>query len=119
LTGVGLEARSKTLVRLVRPGFRVQKFCLPTGATLAELLRKSEAPTTNQVVYVDGVRTELTVPLHHGAVVMIVPQARNAAVDEPWRATIPSFRDEALFQQYTDVLKSRRRDLGQAEDEES
>jgi len=116
LAGVGLGAKPKTLVRLVRPGVGAQKYCLPKGATLAELLRQSEATTTNQAVYVDGVRAEETVPLRDGAVVMIIPQGRNVAVDEPWRATIPSFRDEALFQQYTDILKSGRRDLGEDED---
>jgi hypothetical protein len=115
LAGVGLGAKRKTLVRLVRPGVGVQKYCLPAGATLAELLRRSEATTMNQVVYVDGVRAEETVPLRDGAVVMIVPQPRNAAVNEPWRAAIPAFRDEALFQQYTDILKSRRRELGEKE----
>ncbi len=119
LAGVGLGAKPKILVRLVRPGAGVQKYCLPKGATLTELLRKSEALTTNHVVYVDGVRTEETVPLHDGAIVMIVPQPSNAAADEPWRATIPSFHDQALFRQYTDILKSRRSDLGEDKDEES
>jgi len=42
---------------------------------------------------------------------MIVPQPKNAAVDEPWRATIPSFQDESLFSQYMETLKARRHDL--------
>ena len=117
--GVGLAAKPKILVRLVRPGAGVQKYCLPKAARLTELLPKSEAPTTNQAVYVNGVRTEETVPLRDGAVVMIVPQPRNAAVDEPWRATIPSFHDQTLFRQYTDILKSRRADLGEDKDAES
>ncbi|MFI5456302.1 MAG: hypothetical protein ACHRXM_12715 [Isosphaerales bacterium] len=52
------------------------------GATLADLLRRSKATTTNQVVCVDGVMAEETVPLCDGAVVMIVPQPRNAAAAE-------------------------------------
>jgi hypothetical protein len=47
---------------------------------------------------------------------MIVSLPQRAAVAEPWRATIPSFRDEALFHQYTETLKARRRDLGPDED---
>jgi hypothetical protein len=43
----------------------------------------------------------------------------NAKVDEPWRATIDSFQDDALFRQYTEILKARRRDLGPAEDSEA
>jgi hypothetical protein len=119
LAAVGLDAKPKTLVRLVRPGVGTETFCLPEGATLAELLHRSGATTTNQAVYVDGVMAGDTVPLHDGAVVMIVPQPRNGAVDEPWLATIPSFQDEALFQQYTEILKARRRDLGPDEDEGS
>jgi hypothetical protein len=119
LAGVGLGARPNNQVHLIRPGLGAQKYGLPTGATLAELLRRSGAATTDQAIYVDGVMAEETVPLHDGAVLTIVPKTRNAAVDEPWRATIPSFRDEALFQQYTEILKARRRDRGPDEDEEA
>lgn len=119
LDGVGLGVKPKILVRLLRPGVGVQKYHLTKGATLADLLRRSEATTTNQAVSVDGLEAEETVPLHDGAVVMIVPQPRNSAVDEPWRVTIPSFQDEALFRQYTEALKARRRDLGLEEEPEA
>jgi hypothetical protein len=97
LAGVGLDAKPNNVVRLVRPGVGVQKYHLPNGATLADLLRRSGATVTNQAVYLDGALAEETVPPRDGAVVMIVPLPRNAPVDEPWRATIPTFRDEALF----------------------
>jgi hypothetical protein len=116
LAGVGLGGKPKTLVRLVRLGVGVQKYDLPKGATLADLLHRSQVATTNQGIYVDGLPAEDSVPLRAGAVVMILPKPGNAAVDEPWRATIPSFRDEALFKQYTETLKARRRDLGPVED---
>jgi hypothetical protein len=41
----------------------------------------------------------------------LAAQQSNAAVDEPWRATIPSFRDEALFREYTKALKAHKGDL--------
>ena len=63
---------------------------------------------TNQAVFIDGVPPEEAVGLHEGAVVTIVPRPRNGAGDEPWRATIPAFQDEALFQEYSDALKARR-----------
>jgi hypothetical protein len=47
------------------------------------------------------------------------PKARNTGVEEPWRETIPSFRDEALFQEYTEALKARHRDLVPDEDPEA
>lgn len=117
LAGVGLNAQSKILVTIVQPGLGAQEYALPKGTTLADLLRRHGATTADQVVYVDGFVVEENVPLHDGAVAVIVPQARNAAGDEPWRATIPSFRDEALFRQYTDLLKSGRHRLGPDEDE--
>jgi len=42
---------------------------------------------------------------------MIVPQPRNAAVDEPWRTTIHSFQDESLFKQYLENLKAHRHEI--------
>jgi hypothetical protein len=93
-----------------------QSYDLPKGATLADLLRRSEATAMNQAIYVDGVPAEATVPLHHGAVVMIVPQPRKVPVAEPWRATIPSFQDDALFEEYRKILKAHRHDLGPDED---
>ena len=119
LAGVGLGGTPQNLVRLARLGVGVRNYYLPKGATLADLLRRSKATTTNQAVFVDGVVAETTLPLRDGALVILVPQLKNAAADEPWRATIPSFRDEALFQQYTEALKARRRDLGPDEDPEA
>ena len=85
------------VVHLVRAGVAVRDYHLSTGATLADLLRLSEASTTNQSVFVDGVSPEETLTLRDGAIVAIVPQPRRIAGDEPWRATIPSFEDEVIF----------------------
>ena len=116
LAGVGLDETSMIRVRLVRPGVGVQKYDLPKGATLADLLHRSQATAMSQAVYIDGVPAEATVPLRHGAVVMIVPQPRKVPVAEPWRATIPSFQDDALFEEYRKILKAHRHDLGPDED---
>ena len=48
LAGVGLDAKLRVRVQLVRPGVRTLKYCLPDGATLSELLRRSGVTTTNQ-----------------------------------------------------------------------
>jgi hypothetical protein len=96
------------LVNLVRPGFDARDYHLSAGATLAVILRLSETSTTNQAVLVDDVTLEKLLPLREGMVVTVVRRPRNAAGDEPWRATIPAFRDEALFQEYSDILKARR-----------
>jgi hypothetical protein len=47
--------------------------------------------------------------------VTIVPRTGDAAEDEPWRATIPSFRDETLFREYTEALEARRRSVDPVE----
>ena len=117
LAGVGLDAKPRNLVHLVRPGVGAQKYACPGRPS--RNCCTIRATTTNQAVYIDGVMAGETVPLHHGAIVMIVPQSGNGAVNEPWRTTIPSFQDEALFQQYTEILKARRRDPGPDEDEGS
>jgi hypothetical protein len=104
------------LVRLVLAGVSAVEYHLAEGATLADLLRISAASTTNQAVLVDGETPEEALPLRDGAVVMIVPRPRNSAVDEPWRAAVPSVRDQALFQEYSEVLEDRRREIDPEED---
>jgi hypothetical protein len=119
LAGVGLSEEPKNVVQLIRPGIGSRKYRLPKGATLADLLRLSGAKTRNQVAMVDGVGADEQTPLNDGAIVMIVPQIKNAALEEPWRATIPSFRDEELFREYTKSLEARRRDREPDEDQET
>jgi len=102
-------------VHLVRPDGGEREYRLPEGATLADLLRRSGASTTNQAVLVDGVLLEEALPLHDGAVVTIIPQTGNVTGDEPWHLTIPAFQDEALFQEYNEALKARRRSDDPAE----
>jgi hypothetical protein len=99
----------------VRPGVGVQEYHLLNGATLGDLLRRSHATTADQTIYVDGVVADETAPLRAGAVVMIVPQLRNAAVAEHWRAAVPSFQDDELFEQYRAILKARRKERAQEE----
>jgi hypothetical protein len=96
------------LVHLVRLGVGVRDYHLSADATLADLLRQSGGSTTDQVVYVDGLPPEESLPLREGMVVTIVPKPGTAVGSEPWRAAIPAFRDEALFQEYSEILKARR-----------
>jgi hypothetical protein len=112
------ELKSSTeeiLVHLVCPGADVQDYHLAEGATLADLLRRSGTSTTDQAVFVDGMAPEERLPLSMGMVVTIVPRLRNAAGDEPWRAAVPAFRDEALFQEYSEALKALRHEVDPAE----
>ena len=56
-------------------------------------------------------KTEDAAPWQDSAVKMTEVQARKVPVDKPWLATITSFRDDAFFQQYMEILKGRRGDL--------
>jgi hypothetical protein len=96
------------LVHLARPGVGIQDFHLTVGATLADLLRQSGTLMTEQDVLVDGIPPEEGLPLSMGVVVTVVPCPANGAGNEPWRAAMPAFRDEALFQEYSEALKARR-----------
>ena len=116
LAGVGLGGKLKTLVRLVRPGVGVQEYYLLNGATLGDLLRRPHAMTADQTIYVDDVVADETAPLRAGSVVMIVPQLSDSAVAEPWRATVPSFQNDELFEQFRAILKARRKERAQEED---
>jgi hypothetical protein len=106
------------LITLIRLGVGVQKYRLPEGATLADLLNRAGVSTANQGISIDGIVAETTAPLRAGALVSIIPEPSNGALDEPWRATIPSFQDNELFRQYTEILKARRQDLGPDEGSE-
>jgi hypothetical protein len=55
--------------------------------------------------------TEDPLTLRDGAVETIVPRPEAVVGDEPRRATLPAFRDEDLFQEYTEALMARRRSV--------
>jgi hypothetical protein len=105
------------LVHVVRPNVGARDYHMSAGATLADLLRLSETSIENQAILVDGVPTAEIVQLHAGSVVTILPQARKAARTEPWRVPIPAFRDETLFQEYSDAVKARRDELSSGEED--
>ena len=98
------------LVHLVYPGVGARDFHLSEGATLADLLRLSGTSTANQAVLVDGVPPEDSLFLHDGMVVTVAPCLRSGAGVEPWRTAVPSFRDDVLFQEYSEALKARRQE---------
>jgi hypothetical protein len=104
------------VVRLVCPGVGARDYHLAEGATLGDLLRCSGISTTYRTVLLDGVPLEEALTLHEGAVVTIDPRPTNTPANEPWRAAVPAFRDEALFQEYSEVLKMRRKEPGPADD---
>jgi hypothetical protein len=107
---------SEILVHLVRPGVATRDYHLSEGATLADLVRLSGVSTTDQAVLVEGVPIEEALPLLDGAVVTIAPQSRNVVGIEPWRAAITAFQDDALFQEYRDILETRRHEMIPEED---
>lgn len=95
-------------VHLVVPGVGTRDYHLAEGATLGDLLRLSGSETAHQTVFVEGLPFEEAVPLRDGAVVTIVPRPRSASGDEPWRASVPAFRDEELAREYSEAIRTRR-----------
>ncbi len=101
-------ATAEIMVHLVRPDDGTRSYQLPEGGTLADLLRRAEIATTDEAIFVDGLPIAEAWPLHDGAVVTILPRPRNRAGEEPWHAALPAFRDEDLYREYVEVLKTRR-----------
>jgi hypothetical protein len=115
LAGVGLGKKPEVVVTLIRPGVGSQKFRLPEGSTLEDLIRRSGASTKTQTVSVDGIIPERPLPLHNGAVVVIASAPKNAAGGEHPHSAVPSLRDDDLFEQYRDILKARRKSRAREE----
>ena len=118
------------VVHLVRPGIGEQDYHLSVGATLADLLRPCrDSPwrsTTvkTEAVFVDGVphRRKSSWRLRHEGgkgvlVVTIVPPTRRSDAHRAAmsrgaaRHHVPAFRDEVLFQEYSDTLKALREEV--------
>jgi hypothetical protein len=96
-------------VTLIRAGVRGRKYRLPKGSTLDDLLDRAGASIKEQPVPVDEVVPERSPVLRDGATVIIAPPPENAASGEPFHTAVPSLQDDAIFEEYRDILKARRR----------
>jgi hypothetical protein len=81
------------------------------------LLEQLEAAGSAHIALVDGFEAGDDTTLQNGALIVLLPRGPNIGSDEPWRATISSFRDEELFQNYAESLKTLRHDLDPKKDE--
>ena len=100
---------AEILVHLVRAGLRSQDYQLAHGATLADLLRTSGDSTTNSGILIDGVSIEESFILNDGAVVTIAAHRKDDVAKKPWNGIVTAFQDDALFQEYMEILKENRR----------
>lgn len=116
LAGVGLEDSSEIIITLVRAGVGARKYRLAVGSTLDELLHRARTSKAGHSILVDGVSVEGSPILEHGAIVVIAPAPSNAASSEPRPASVPSLRDDAIFEEYLDILKERRRSRSREEE---
>lgn len=115
LAGVGLGEKPEVVVTLIRAGVGARKYRLPEGSTIENLISRSGATTARQIVSVDGIIPEKSLPLHHGAVVIIVPAPKNSAGGQHPHPAVPSLQDDDLFEQYRDILRSRRKSRAREE----
>ncbi len=105
------------LVQVVQPGVGPSNYHLAEGSTLGDLLRLCGHPLTDEAVLIDGLPPAESVVLHDGAIVTIVHSTRgHEPGNEPWRARIPAFQDDALFREYMEILKTRRQQDNTFED---
>jgi hypothetical protein len=118
LAGVGLGKKPEIEVTLVRAGLARQRYRLPVGSTLADLLERSGAMTGGQTVRLDDAIPEEPLVLHDKAIVTIIPATENAAGAGTHQLSVPSLRDDSIFEEFRDILKARRQALTQEEGSE-
>jgi hypothetical protein len=109
LAGVGSVRRPEVVVTLIQAGIGAQKYRLPKGSTLDDLLKWAGASINEQSVFVDEIGPERSPVLRDGATVIITPPPKNAASGEPPHTSVPSLQDDAIFEEYRAILKARRR----------
>jgi hypothetical protein len=112
-------ATEQILVHLTGPDGEVRDYHLSLGSTLGDLLRRTSRSTEVASVLVDGVPPEHAVLLRDGAVVTMLPKTDPATNEPPWRMSIPSFQDEALYQEFREELEAHRREVRLLEDHTS
>jgi hypothetical protein len=115
LAGVGLVKRPEVVVTLIRAGVGAQRYRLPKGSTLDDLLDRAGALIKEQSVLVDEVVPERPLVLRDGATVIITSPPTNSASGEPLHTAMPSLQDDAIFEEYRDILKARRRSRGRGQ----
>ncbi len=99
---------AEIVIHLARPGVAAQEYHLPEGATLADFLKSAGLSSTDPQIYIQGVPIEETLRLRDGEVVTIVPRS-SVKGNEPWRAKISSFQDDAIFDEYMEIMRELRR----------
>ena len=102
-------ATSEIVVYLVRPGDPVRTYHLSKGASLADFLSLIGTSRADEKVYIQGDPIEEASPLKDGTVVTIVPQSWNGRGNEPWRQISIAFQDDALFEEYMEIIREQRR----------
>lgn len=93
---------AESKVTLLRFGEGVQRFELPPGATLADLLREAGADPSGKHVTIDGRPIEEAVILRPGMIVSLSPHP------EPWRLNVGMFKDDPEFEKMMEEVMAAR-----------
>jgi hypothetical protein len=98
----------KNDVTLVRDGGGSEEFCLPEGATLADLLKAAQAVNPPHVVTINGRALEGFLVLQPGMVVSITPMIHGPITKHSWRESFGMFKDDPHFQELVDAGRAIR-----------
>ena len=99
---------AESQVTLLRFGEGVQRFDLPPGATLADLLREAGADASGKQVMIDGRPVEEAVILRPGMIVSLSQRPAPGPSQERWRSTVGMFKDDPGFEQMMDDVMAAR-----------
>jgi hypothetical protein len=101
-------AETRNRVTLLRMGVGKQVFDLPSGATLADLLRHVSADLTRAEVFVDGKPLAECLVLEPGTIVSIVPAARPGSLSPGWPDVMGDFHGNPAFDELMNIVQDNR-----------
>jgi hypothetical protein len=98
----------KNEITLIQDGVGKERFSLPAGATLADLLRAAQVADAPHVTTINGRSIEEFLVLQPGMVVTFTPVIRGPVTRDSWRETFGMFKDDPLFQEMVDAGRAIR-----------
>jgi hypothetical protein len=102
-------ANAKTGVTLLRIGVGKERYDLPEGATLADLLRLAQAESDHLEVLIDGRPLAECLVLQPDTIVSVAPKPRDTAPRGDWRRNAGMFRDNPAFEEMTAEIEAKRK----------
>jgi hypothetical protein len=103
------KANSKIGVTLLRTGIGRERFDLPEGATLGDLLRLAQAEADHLEILIDGRPLAECLVLQPDTIVSVTPKPTGTAPRGDWRRNAGMFKDNPAFEEMMAEIEARRR----------